>query len=187
MDSDHSTDCSLHAELFSIKTSLQEVLRCLAESQSDQASLCKRVAQLEGKNDKRSSSGGSDCRWICPVCWKPFAHRESFKGHIRRLTESPSEHMHCYLDPGKPEHVALLSHSRYGDGDFLSRAAAFSAQLYQTVKSNSNSTRTSASSHSAVCHVILLLVAVCGCDDWELHVSLMDASDYGLARSRCGS
>ena len=160
MDSDHSTDGSIHAELFSIKSSLQEVLRCLAESLTDQASLSARVAQLEGQNGKRSSSGGSDCRWICPVCWKPFAHRESFKGHIRRLTESPSEHMHCYLDPGKPEHVALLSHPRYGDGDFRSRAAAFAAQLYQTVKSSSSSSRTSASSHSAVCYVTLLLVAV---------------------------
>ena len=162
MDSDHSTDGSLHAELFLIKTSLQEVLRCLAESQSDQASLCERVAQLESKNGKRSSSGGSDCRWICPVCWQPFSHRESFKGHIRQLTISPTDHMHCFLSEEKLEHRILLSHPRYGDGDFKTRAAAFSSQLYDTVKSNSNSTRTSESSHSAVSCMMLFLVAVCG-------------------------
>ena len=155
-----SSDCSydghIHAELSLIKSSLQEVLRYLAESQSDHVSLSDRVAHLEGKKGNRSSSRGSHCRWMCPVCWKPFAHRESFKGHIRRLTESPSDHKHCYLDPEKPQHVTLLSHPRYGDGDFRSRAAAFSAQLYHTVKSNSNSTRTSASSHSAVSYVMLL-------------------------------
>ena len=161
-DSDsRSLDCSdIQSELSSIKTSIQEVLRYLSDAQTFQQALSTRITALESQQEARGSSrhSGRDCRWICPVCWKPFAHRESFKGHIRRLTESPTDRMHCCLDPERPEHVILLSHSRYGNGDFSSRAAAFASQLYDTVKSYSNSTRTSASSHSAVSYAILLLL-----------------------------
>ena len=151
----------IHSELSSIKSSLQEVLRYLSDAQTEQASLSSRVSRLESLQRNRSHSRESgNCRWLCPVCWKPFAHRESFKGHIRRLTEAPTDQMHCFLDEEKPEHRVLLSHPRYGDGDFRSRAAAFSEQLYNTVKSNSNSTRTSASSHSAVSYVMFTLISI---------------------------
>ena len=156
---DDSIICS---ELASIKSDLQEVLRRLSDAQSGNVALAARVAELEGYRYKRKSSRDNECRWICPVCWQPFSHRESFKGHIRQLTISPTDHMHCFLSEEKLEHRILLSHPRYGDGDFKTRAAAFSSQLYDTVKSNSNSTRTSESSHSAVSCMMLFLVAVCG-------------------------
>jgi|LauGreDrversion4_2_1035121.scaffolds.fasta_scaffold83145_1 hypothetical protein len=179
----------IYSELSAIKTSLQQILRYLSDAQSSHEALTSRVSYLESLRDSQRSPrrGGGSGSWICPVCWKPFAHRESFKGHIRRLTESPTDHMHCSLDPERTEHVALLSHHRYGNGDFASRAASFAQQLYDTVKSNSNSTRSSQSSHSAVSNVypviyiayylLLLLFVVC-C------VCFIDASDYGLAGRR---
>ena len=149
----------LRHELSAIKCSIEEVLRYLSDAQTCQESLSSRVAALESQQDARGSSRLSDsiCRWICPVCWQPFAHRESFKGHIRRLTESPTDRMHCHLDPDLPEQNRLLAHARYGHGDFPSRAAAFSQQLYETVKSNSNSSRTSESSHSAVSYTMIMM------------------------------
>lgn len=165
-DSGSLNGSDIHSEISSIKSSIQEVLRYLSDAQTCQQALFSRVADLESQREARSSSqqSGVSCKWICPVCWKPFAHRESFKGHIRRLTESPTDRMHCWLDPNRPEHVALLSHPRYGIGDFPSRAAAFAAQLYDTVKSNSNSTRSSASSHSAVSYDMFQFVLMCA--DW---------------------
>jgi hypothetical protein len=77
-------------------------------------------------------------------------HRESFKGHVRRLTVPPTDRTHCFLDESRDDHKLLLSHPRYGDGDFASRAASFAQQLYECCKSNSTSTRTSESSHAAV-------------------------------------
>ncbi len=183
-DSDsRSLDCSdIQSELSSIKTSIQEVLRYLSDAQTFQQALSTRIASLESQREARGSSchsGRDNCRWICPVCWKPFAHRESFKGHIRRLTESPTDRMHCCLDPERPEHVALLSHSRYGNGDFSSRAAAFASQLYDTVKSHSNSTRTSASSHSAVSYAMLQLLML------DLALSCVPSGHIECLFNRC--
>ena len=125
----------LRHELSAIKCSIEEVLRYLSDAQTCQESLSSRVAALESQQDARGSSRLSDsiCRWICPVCWKPFAHRASFKGHIRRLTESPTDRMHCHLDPDLPEQNRLLAHARYGHGDFPSRLVArFPMQERQT-------------------------------------------------------
>ncbi len=88
--------------------------------------------------------------WICPVCEQPFKHRESYKGHIRRLVLSSSSGAHCFLDSEKEAHRALVSHPRYGDGDFDSRKHNFANQLYETVKSCSTSRRSSESSYRAV-------------------------------------
>jgi hypothetical protein len=44
----------------------------------------------------------------------------------------------------------LVSHARYGDGDFDSRSKNYSLMLYETIKSNSSSSMSSPASYSAV-------------------------------------
>jgi hypothetical protein len=115
---------------------------------SQNADLSARVAALERLADNGMAASAQT--WICPVCHSPFKHRESFKGHIRRLAQPVSASAHCFLDESNPDHVSLVSHERYGDGDFASRAVQFTSQLYDTIKSNSSSRRSSESSHRAV-------------------------------------
>ena len=124
------------------------------------AELCARVAALELRAGSHDTASDLCCEWRCPVCHETFKHRESFKGHIRRLVYPSSSKSACFLDESKPEHVALVSHPRYNDGDgmFPARAASFSLQLYETVKSNSTSRTTSESSHRAVRIVRLQLI-----------------------------
>jgi hypothetical protein len=148
----------LKHELSDIKASLHTVVSMLTQVHNSNAALVNsnaalaaRVEMLESHyRDKVSRSSRSHRSWECPVCQKTFAHRESFKGHILRLKDPPSERSHCRLNPERPDHIALLSHSRYGNGDFQSRGSNFAQQFYETVRSNSTSTRTSESSHSAV-------------------------------------
>ena len=178
-DSLASDGCSLHSELRSIKSTLHSMMEILTASRDSTAALSDRVSELENARACVRKSKRDTVRWTCPVCWEPFKHRESFKGHIRRLFESPTDRMHCCLDPERPEHVALLSHSRYGNGDFSSRAAAFASQLYDTVKSHSNSTRTSASSHSAVSYAILQLLML------DLALSCVPSGHIACLFNRC--
>lgn len=134
-------------ELHSVKTSVSDLVSLVAQN----ADLAARVASLESAHStaqyKKAQRGVG---WICPVCMHPFAHRESFKGHIMRLKDPVTDRAKCFLDPENDRHVALVAHPRYGSGDFDARRISFAEQFYQTVRSNSNSTRSSESSHSAV-------------------------------------
>ena len=85
-----------------------------------------------------ASSASSNCFWICPVCKSPFLHRQSFKGHIRRLRDPIATPAHCCLDKTNPEHQRLVSHPRYGDGSFDDRRYQFAEQFYETVRSHSS-------------------------------------------------
>jgi hypothetical protein len=110
--------------------------------------LSARVSALELKMSAKTTC--SDCSWICPVCKTPFLHRESFKGHIRRLRDPISTSAHCFLDENNPEHQRLVSHPRYGTGTFDDRRHQFAEQFYDTVRSHSSSRHSSQSSHRAV-------------------------------------
>jgi hypothetical protein len=115
------------------------------------ADLTSRIIALEANAAVAQAPSEFD-RWECPVCHAPFKHRESYKGHIRRLAQNPvDDAFRCYLDSQNPLHVALLGHPRCGTGDFGSRAQLFSGLLYDQVKSNTSSRTTSESSHRAVC------------------------------------
>jgi hypothetical protein len=120
---------------------------------STTADLANRIAALEASAASANSQGGSEFdRWECPVCHSPLKHRESYKGHIRRLAQAPVDSSNrCFLDSQNPLHVALLSNARYGTGDFDSRAEIFSGLLYDRVRSATSSRTTSESSHRAVC------------------------------------
>jgi hypothetical protein len=113
------------------------------------ADLTSRIVALEEVVSAKATVIGA-VEWICPVCSEGFKHRESFKGHIRRLAHPVSPGARCFLDPAVKEHRALLAHERYGNGDFDSCKAQFVQQLYDTVKSASTSRRSSESSHRQV-------------------------------------
>lgn len=135
-----------------IKASLGNVLSMLQASCESQALLSARVSALEenARHPSQSNQQSDQLQWVCPVCLVSFTHRESFKGHVRLMTLKKTARSHCRFDPHNPHHQVLLSHPRYGSGDFDSRALAFSHQMYDTVKSHSSSSRSSESSHSAV-------------------------------------
>lgn len=136
------------------------------------AAMAARLTALEQLVASRASDSEVNSDWRCPVCSATLTTRESFKGHIRRLVKPASENTHCFLDPDNAEHQAMLSHSRYGQGDFNTRATVFKTMLYETVKSNTRSTMSSESSFSAVCArcslfgcVLLLKFELIGCAD----------------------
>jgi hypothetical protein len=141
------------AELRDIKAAVLNLFQ-IVQNSSD---LSARVQKLEIRNTEADvlSERAVKCAWICPVCRSPFKHRESFKGHILRLKEPVAKRTHCFFDAENPVHVALLSHPRFGTGDFGSRGAAFASQFYDTVRSCSSSSRSSESSHAAVSVVCL--------------------------------
>jgi len=124
---------------------------------SQTADLTSRIVALEEVVSAKATVIGAlgAVEWICPVCSEGFKHRESFKGHILRLKEPVAKRTKCFFDEENPVHVALLSHPRFGTGDFGSRAAAFSSQFYDRVRSCSNSSRSSESSFAAVSVVCL--------------------------------
>jgi hypothetical protein len=66
-------------------------------------------------------------------------HRESFKGHIRKLRDPLSTSAHCFLDETNPEHQRLVPHPRYGTGTFDDRRHIFAEHFYATVRSHHSS------------------------------------------------
>ena len=121
---------------------------------SHTAELTSRIVALEEAVSTKATVIGAhigalgEIQWKCPVCGEDFKHRESFKGHIRRLAHPVSAGAKCFLDSEK--HRALLENPRYGGGDLESRKAQFVMQLYDTVRSASSSRHTSESSHRQV-------------------------------------
>lgn len=143
----------LRSELSDIKSSLGAILTLLSASQSSTSALQSRMSELESEHfAKKMRRSNPSSLWVCPVCRESFSHRESFKGHISRLAQPKTQRSHCRLDEDNPEHKKLLSDPRFGDAanDWDSAALSFGQQFYDTVKSASTSSRTSASSHSAV-------------------------------------
>ena len=157
MDSTNSVlVAALRSELVDIKTSLGEVVRLLIEAQNSSSAMESRIEGLESASAARKKRSSNEQQlWICPVCREILAHRESFKGHVSRLSEPKSERSRCKLDPDNKEHQKLLSDPRFGDpnGDWNQRALTFGLQFYNTIKSHSSTTRSSEQSHSAVSDV----------------------------------
>lgn len=110
------------------------------------AAMVARISALEQVVIGRRASGD----WVCPVCGHHYTTLASFKGHVRRLIHPASQRSKCFLDSNNPDHQLLVSHARYGDGDFDSRSKNYSLMLYETIKSNSSSSMSSPASYSAV-------------------------------------
>ncbi len=121
--------------------SIQYLCVAITHVRAWKRALCQKDASIQSI----VTMGMSRLPWV-------ILHRESFKGHISRLAQPKTQRSHCRLDEDNPEHKKLLSDPRFGDAanDWDSAALSFGQQFYDTVKSASTSSRTSASSHSAV-------------------------------------
>lgn len=71
-----------------------------------------------------------DSRWSCPICHKGLAHKESFRGHIRKLVYS-STRPKCHLNPADERHATLVA--RFPGATFYERAKAFCTEFYTQV------------------------------------------------------
>lgn len=71
-----------------------------------------------------------DKRWACPVCHETLKHKESFKGHIRKLLYSSSRPK-CHFNPQDVEHQLLVH--RFAGESFYGQSHAFSREFYAQV------------------------------------------------------
>jgi hypothetical protein len=69
--------------------------------------------------------------WQCPVCGKVLQHKDSFRGHIRKLVHS-STRPKCHLNPCDVTHQAMVA--RFAGATFYEKAAAFCRELNSQVK-----------------------------------------------------
>ena len=65
--------------------------------------------------------------WACPVCGKNLMHKESFKGHIRKLVY-PSKRPGCHLNPLVPQHKLFVH--RFHGINFYEQSREFCKELY---------------------------------------------------------
>ena len=68
--------------------------------------------------------------WTCPVCGLTLSHKESFKGHIRKLVY-PSKRPGCHMNSLIPQHQ-LLAH-RFAGTNFYEQSYEFCKQFYHQV------------------------------------------------------
>jgi hypothetical protein len=65
--------------------------------------------------------------WTCPVCGKNLSHKESFKGHIRKLVY-PSKRPGCHLNPLVPQHQLFVH--RFDGINFYEQSREFCKEFY---------------------------------------------------------
>jgi hypothetical protein len=68
--------------------------------------------------------------WTCPICGTNLKHKESFKGHIRKLVY-PSRRPGCHLSPLEQSHEQFAS--RFPGLTFTVRAYEFCKAFYHQV------------------------------------------------------
>ena len=122
--------------LSSLRHETSELRRCVGSLQSHSSMLGESpgMSSVESTHTSVAATSGSRPRshssafkWICPVCQKNFCDRESFKGHIRGLTN----HVRCVWSSSDPDHCDLV-HKFSGD-NFACKAFACSSALYAEV------------------------------------------------------
>ena len=86
--------------------------------------------------------------WMCPVCSSPFRHRDSFKGHVRKLKYSSSRPK-CVLSPSSAAHLALVH--RFSGDDFKSQAEVFRESFYSFVRAVCCAQMSEGDSHAFIC------------------------------------
>ena len=86
--------------------------------------------------------------WMCPVCSSPFRHRDSFKGHVRKLKYSSSRPK-CVLSPSSAAHLALVH--RFAGDDFKSQAEVFRESFYSFVRAVCCAQMSVGDSHALIC------------------------------------
>lgn len=68
--------------------------------------------------------------WTCPICSKNLKHKESFKGHIRKLVY-PSNRPGCHLSPLVKSHEQFAH--RFNGVTFTEQAYEFCKEFYHQV------------------------------------------------------
>ena len=69
----------------------------------------------------------------CPVCSQVLMHKESFKGHIRKLVHQSSR-PGCHLNPRDEDHRLLVRH--FHGSTFCEQARNFCAEFYAQTRSS---------------------------------------------------
>lgn len=136
--------------LSSLQHETSELRRCVGSLQSHSSMLGESpgMSSVESTHTSVAATSGSRPRshtsalqWICPVCKKNFCDRESFKGHIRMLTQ----HVRCVWSSAEDDHLDLV-HKFAGD-DFACKASACSSALYAEVCACTSSLDSESQSH----------------------------------------
>jgi hypothetical protein len=68
--------------------------------------------------------------WTCPICSRNLKHKESFKGHIRKLVY-PSNRPGCHLNPLEKSHEQFAR--RFNGLNFSEQAYEFCKEFYHQV------------------------------------------------------
>ena len=74
--------------------------------------------------------GPPGLQWICPVCEETYKHKESFKGHIRKLLYATGR-SRCHLNPHNVDHRILVH--RFPGENVQQQIAAFVREFYSQV------------------------------------------------------
>ena len=85
--------------------------------------------------------------WLCPLCFKPYKHRFSFRGHVRRLVVR-STRPKCHLNPRNQMHQALVQ--RFPGDDFYAQGRAFCREFHAFCSVAINRTRSDADARRLV-------------------------------------
>jgi hypothetical protein len=83
------------------------------------------------QDDLQQPNGTVDPCWQCPICGKVLQHKDSFRGHIRKLVHS-STRPKCHLNPSDDTHKLMVA--RFAGGNFYEKAQAFCKELNSQVK-----------------------------------------------------
>jgi len=73
---------------------------------------------------------GHHLSWICPICDLNLKHKDSFRGHIRKLLFA-KDSSRCHLNPIDVDHCILVH--RFPGATVKEQHAAFSRELYSQV------------------------------------------------------
>jgi hypothetical protein len=85
--------------------------------------------------------------WLCPLCFKPYKHRFSFRGHVRRLVVR-STRPKCHLNPRNQMHQILVH--RFPGDDFYAQGRAFCREFHEFCTRAINRTRSDADARRLV-------------------------------------
>lgn len=120
----------LQSELASLKRSIatrSSFVGSTAELAAEAPGLCVQTGEAAEASEFVVQPGS---RWVCPICDAVLAHKESFKGHIRKLL-SASGRSRCHLNPLDVDHRILVH--RFPGADVQEQIAAFSREFYSQV------------------------------------------------------
>jgi hypothetical protein len=126
----HSSNLFLQSELASLKRSIairSSFVGNTAELPADAPGVCVKTGEGADASEFVVQPG---TRWVCPICDAVLKHKESFKGHIRKLL-SASGRSRCHLNPLDVDHRIMVH--RFPGVDIQDQIAAFSREFYSQV------------------------------------------------------